>query len=438
MHIGIFMHTNYFEDFFVKGLGLSEEEYVNSYHNDFSFDYARLLNKSGIRTTIYNFTQKGDQVRTYRHGVVDCTIKFIPVSKPYKAYCAIPFSHRTPIGKYVSQYVSTIQNNLVDILREDGIDLIYAQEYASGRFERLALTAKQLNIPIIAAYHGGSIHKWIMPIKKRTLHKASFLTTLNEDEHRNMVAQFPDMAERIKLVPNFVNSAIFYLRDKKKARAALGLDPETRYIITVGRLFEHQKGHSLLVEAAEHLKRFPRLKILIAGGGPDEQSLKELIVQKGLEDRVILLGSIRDKETLANYYNASELFVLPSRYEGLPLVILEASACGLPTVAFNVMGVRGLVQDGVNGLLVENLDPLGLAASLQKLLEDDKSREAMGEKAQEIVRLNYSEEITSAKLIELFKESVGREAAMRLWPIGGVSESSVIPKLPLLEGLSQK
>ncbi|WP_410513923.1 glycosyltransferase family 4 protein [Paenibacillus sp. BR2-3] len=432
MHIGIFMHTNYFEDFFVKGLGLSEEEYVKSYHNDFSFDYARLLRKDGIRTTIYNFTQKGDEVRTYQHGVVDCTVKFIPVSRLYKAYCRIPFSHRTPVGKFISQYVSTMQNSLGDILQEDGIDLIYSQEYASGRFERLATTAKQLNIPIIAAYHGGSIHKWIMPIKKRTLHKAAFLTTLNEDEHRSMVAQFPEMANRIMLVPNFVNSAIFYRRNKEEARAALGLDPGTRYIITVGRLFEHQKGHSLLVEAVEYLKDLPRFKVLIAGSGPDEQSLRELIAQKGLEDRIVLLGSIRDKDMLANYYNASELFVLPSRYEGLPLVILEASACGLPTVAFNVMGVRGLVQDGVNGLLAGNPDPRGLAAALHKMLSAPEMCAEMGEAAHEIVSLNYTEESTSTKLNGMFRESIGLKSALDLFP-DEERESAKVIEIPLLK-----
>ncbi|MBT2289824.1 glycosyltransferase family 4 protein [Paenibacillus albidus] len=410
MHVGIFMHTNYFEDFFVKGLGLSEEEYVNSYHNDFSFDYARLLRKNGIRTTIYNFTRSGSEVRSYKHGVIDCTVKFIPVGGLYKAYCSIPFSHRTPIGKFVSQYVSTIQNDLGNILRGDGISLIYAQEYASGRFERLASTAKQLDIPIIAAYHGGSIHKWIMPIKKRTLHKAAFLTTLNEDEHRSMVAQFPSMADRIKLVPNFVNSSVFYKRNKEEARATLGLDPGSRYIITVGRLFEHQKGHSLLVEAAKQLREMKDMKILIAGSGPDEQSLKELIRENGLEDSFILLGSIRDKEVLANYYNASELFVLPSRYEGLPLVILEASACGLPTVAFNVMGVRGLVRDGVNGLLAENLDPAALADALGQLLGNPALCAEMGGAASEIVRSNYTEEIIGGKLNELLNKSIHGKA----------------------------
>ncbi|WP_025705189.1 glycosyltransferase family 4 protein [Paenibacillus graminis] len=424
MHVGIFMHTNYFEDFFVKGLGLSEEEYVSSYHNDFSFDYARLLHTKGIRTTIYNFTRVGDEVRTYQHGIVDCTIKFIPVGRLYKSYCLIPLSHRTPIGKFISQYISTIQKDLAGILREDGISLIYAQEYASGRFERLASTAKELNIPIIAAYHGGSIHKWILPIKKHTLHKASFLTTLNEDEQNSMVSHFPHIAERIRLLPNFVNSAIFYKRDREQALAALGLDPENRYLITVGRLFEYQKGHSLLVQAVEQLRHIPDLKVLIAGGGPDEQSLRALIKEKNLEDRIILLGTIRNKDILASYYSISELFVLPSRYEGLPLVILEAGACGLPTVAFNVMGVRGLVQHGVSGLLAEGLDPSALAASLDTLLGNPELRTEMGEAALRIVRSDYSEEIIGARLYNLLQESLGVDPSAA--PFGG---DSLAPEL---------
>lgn len=405
MHIGIFMHTNYFEDFFVKGLGLSEEEYVQSYHNDFSFDYARLLRKYGIRTTIYNFTRQGE-LRMYRHGVVDCAVKFIPVGKLYRAYCAIPFSHRTPVGKFVSQYVSTVRPGLEEVLRADGIDLIYAQEYASGRFERLAAAAERLNIPIVAAYHGGTIPKAILPIKKRTLRRAAALTTLNEDEHRHMTNEFPDMADRIRLVPNFVNTEVFRRSGKEEARAALGLDPDSRYVITVGRLFEHQKGHSLLASAAEQLRDKPELKILIAGSGPDEDSLKALIREKGLEQTVILLGSIRDKAVLANYYNAAEFFVLPSRYEGLPLVILEASACGLPTVAFNVMGVRGLVRDGDNGLLADGLDPARFAANMRRLLDDEALRMKLGERAEEIVRQQYTEQIIGAKLNELLRDCV--------------------------------
>ncbi|MEK5495130.1 glycosyltransferase family 4 protein [Paenibacillus sp. FSL R7-0297] len=422
MHVGIFMHTNYFEDFFVKGLGLSEEEYVHSYHNDFSFDYARLLQTKGIRTTIYNFTRIGSEVRTYQHGIVDCTIKFIPVGMLYKWYSVIPLSHRTPIGKFVSQYISTIQRDLCDILRGDGISLIYAQEYASGRFERLAAAAKKLSIPIIAAYHGGSIHKWILPIKKHTLHKAAFMTTLNEDEQNSMVRHFPHLEGRIRLLPNFVNSAIFYQRDKDEAIAALGLDPGCRYIITVGRLFEHQKGHSLLVQAMEQLKQYPDLRILVAGGGPDEQNLKNMIRAKGLEDRFIMLGTIRNKDMLASYYSVSELFVLPSRYEGLPLVILEAGACGLPTVAFNVMGVRGLVRHGESGLLAEGLDPAKLAASLDQLLGNPELCREMGAAALQIVRSDYSEEIIGARLYNLLQESLGLDPSAPLFGDGYAPE----------------
>ncbi|QQZ63776.1 glycosyltransferase family 4 protein [Paenibacillus sonchi] len=245
------------------------------------------------------------------------------------------------------------------------------------------------------------------------------MTTLNEDEQKSMVSHFPHLAERIRLLPNFVNSAIFYRRDKEQALAELGLDPENRYLITVGRLFEYQKGHSLLVQAAEQLRHIPDLKILIAGGGPDEQSLRTLIKEKNLEDRIILLGTIRNKDVLASYYSVSELFVLPSRYEGLPLVILEAGACGLPTVAFNVMGVRGLVQDGVSGLLAEGLQPSALAASLDTLLGNPELCAEMGEAALQIVRSDYSEEIIGARLYNLLQESLGLDPSAT--QIGGDS-----------------
>ncbi|QWU17973.1 Glycosyltransferase involved in cell wall bisynthesis [Paenibacillus sophorae] len=416
MHIGIFMHTNCFEDFFVKGLGISEREYVESYHNDFSFDYARLLREHGIETTIYNFTKIGSKARTYRHKVVDCTVKFIPVSTPYRLYDRIPFSQRTPVLKFVSQYVSTIQPGLAQMLQDDGIDVIYAQEYASGRFERLASIAKSVGIPIIAAYHGGSIPGFLMPIKKRTLQQAAYLTTLNEDEHRSMLSSLPGMKDRIRIIPNFVNRSIFHREDREEARRALGLDGNSRYIITVGRLDEHQKAHSLLVEAVKTLGDFPELKVLIAGSGPDEQELRKRISSAGLEDKIILLGSVRDKNELRHYYNACELFVLPSRYEGLPLVLLEAGACGLPAVAFNVMGVRGLIRDGENGLLAENLDPLQLAGALRKLLSDPEIRSEMGDRALDIVKSQYSEEIIGAKLNALFMDSVGGDSGVKFKP----------------------
>ncbi|WP_084654496.1 glycosyltransferase [Paenibacillus zanthoxyli] len=416
MHIGIFMHTNCFEDFFVKGLGISEREYVESYHNDFSFDYARLLREHGIKTTIYNFTKTGSKARTYRHKVVDCTVKFIPVNAAYRLYDRIPFSKRTPALKFVSQYISTIQPDLAQILKGDGIDVIYAQEYASGRFERLAGVAKHLSLPIIAAYHGGSIPGFLMPIKRRTLRQAAYLTTLNEDEHRSMQLSLPEMKDRIRIIPNFVNRSIFHREDREEARRALGLDANSRYIITVGRLDEHQKAHSLLVEAVKTLGDFPDLKVLIAGSGPDEQELRQRISAAGLEDKIILLGSVRDKNELRHYYNASELFVLPSRYEGLPLVLLEAGACGLPAVAFNVMGVRGLIRDGENGLLAENLDPLQLADALRKLLSDPEIRSEMGDRALNIVESQYSEEIIGAKLNALFMDSVGGDSGVKFKP----------------------
>ncbi|MBW4084072.1 glycosyltransferase [Paenibacillus sp. S150] len=111
--------------------------------------------------------------------------------------------------------------------------------------------------------------------------------------------------------------------------------------------------------------------------------------------------------------------MLPSRYEGLPLVILEAGACGLPAVAYNVMGVRGLVQHGVNGLLAERLEPSALAASLDMLLGNPELCAEMGAAAQQIVRSDYSEEIIGARLFNLLRESLGADASAATFGGGG-------------------
>ncbi|MDQ0873225.1 glycosyltransferase involved in cell wall biosynthesis [Paenibacillus sp. V4I3] len=409
MRIGIFSHTNVFEDFFVKGLGLSEEDYIRSYHNDFSFEYARLLEKDGIETIIYLFTMRGNQVREYKHQIVNCRVKFIPVGMLYKWYASIPFSGRTPMGKYVSQLMATTNPMIKDIVKQDQIDIIYCQEYNTGRFEPLSKIAKSLNIPIIGAYHGGSIPKILLPIKKRTLHNAAFLTTLNMDETNNMLKHFPALKEKIKLIPNFVNTSMYKQLDKHEAMKSLGLDPAQRYLISVGRLFDHQKKHSLLIQAAAQLKDVEDLHIFIAGSGPDEAMLRDLIRQHGVENKVTLLGNIRDKNKLVKYYNASEFFVLPSAYEGLPLVMLEAGACGLPTVAYNVTGVRGLLEDNRNGIIVYENNPYQLSLAIRRLLDNPKLCEAYGKASYDTVQIGYTEDIIKKKLIGMFEDSRSRQ-----------------------------
>lgn len=156
-------------------------------------------------------------------------------------------------------------------------------------------------------------------------------------------------------------------------------DLDRKVIITAGRLVR-QKGYDLLVRAcAEVAPAHPDWKLRIFGSGRDHKKLTRLIAKHGLEGWVELCGSTTD---LGSQMAEASVFVLSSRYEGMPMVILEAMSKGLPVVAFDCpTGPAELISHGDDGLLVPAKDVAGLAAALRKVIEDDGLRRRLGEQA---------------------------------------------------------
>jgi glycosyltransferase involved in cell wall biosynthesis len=139
---------------------------------------------------------------------------------------------------------------------------------------------------------------------------------------------------------------------------------------------EDQKGVDVLLEAFRRLPSGPRLRL--AGTGPQEVEYRRLASELGIDGAVRFLGPV-PRARLATLLCESHVFVLPSRYENLPLGVLEAMACARPVVAARVGGVAEMVEDGVEGLLVPPEDPHALALALRRLLEDAPLRRRMGE-----------------------------------------------------------
>ncbi|MBT1165724.1 glycosyltransferase family 4 protein [Bifidobacterium simiarum] len=152
----------------------------------------------------------------------------------------------------------------------------------------------------------------------------------------------------------------------------IAYDADSRIILSAGRLTA-QKGFDLLVEvAARVLPDHPGWRWLIAGEGEERAMLERRIARAGLRDRVVLLGRIDDMDGL---YRRAAVFVLTSRYEGLPMVLLEAKARRLPIVGFDCpTGPADIVTDGVNGDLVPAGDVPAMAARLGRLLDDPVRR----------------------------------------------------------------
>ena len=179
---------------------------------------------------------------------------------------------------------------------------------------------------------------------------------------------------------------------------------ENKKVIAVGR-YTHQKGLERLIEAWHILSpEFPDWKLDIIGDGEERDKLQHLIRFYHLEEQITLASPTKSIDKV--YLDASVL-AMPSRYEGLPMVLLEAQAFGLPIVSFACKcGPKDIVADGETGFLVEENDIEGLARQLAKVMKDKNLRKQMGRKAKE-VSLRYAEDAVMAKWTALFDSLKG-------------------------------
>lgn len=174
--------------------------------------------------------------------------------------------------------------------------------------------------------------------------------------------------------------------ERDALRARCGVAPDVRFLVTAGRLTA-QKDFANLVAAADHLRRDGlRFVVVIGGEGELRGPLEDQVRRLDLGDVVRLPGNLVD---LRAYLQAADLFVLPSRWEGLPLVLLEAMACGLPIAATRLEGLTELVEATGAGRLATPGDAVDLARQVSAMLADADELAACGRRAREVVRERY-------------------------------------------------
>jgi glycosyltransferase involved in cell wall biosynthesis len=171
-------------------------------------------------------------------------------------------------------------------------------------------------------------------------------------------------------------------------------------VITVAVL-RPPKGIDRLIRAMAQLADTdPALTLLIVGDGDERATLEGLAAKLGISDRVIFAGFRDDVHALLQ---VAELFVLPTLWEALPTVLMEAMAAGLPIVASNVGGIPDMVRDGVEGVLVEKDNVPALADAIQIIMGDETLRSAMARAARARVEAEFSLPIQAGKLADLYR-----------------------------------
>ncbi len=198
--------------------------------------------------------------------------------------------------------------------------------------------------------------------------------------------------------------------DTTALRAELGLKDGDRVAALVGR-FAARKGHNFALRALETVgDRVPGIKMVFAGDGELESDLKEEADRLHVADRVVFAGFRRDVPALLA---ASDVLILPSEDECLPLVILEAMASGLPVIATDVGGISEAVADGVTGVLIRPRDAEGLAAALVSVLGDRERAKQMGAEGLTKVRAEFGLEACASAVFDVYKDLLSGEGRGR-------------------------
>jgi glycosyltransferase involved in cell wall biosynthesis len=157
----------------------------------------------------------------------------------------------------------------------------------------------------------------------------------------------------------------------------------------IARLSE-EKGHSYLIKAMpEIIAKIPHAQLLIVGEGRMKVGMVNLVKALGLEKNVFFLPSVMDTQEVLS---GLDLFVLPSLREGLGLALMEAMALGLGVIGSDVGGIRSLIRDNYNGLLVRPADTQGLSSAILELLQNPKKAQLLGNNARVFIEQNFSQE----------------------------------------------
>jgi glycosyltransferase involved in cell wall biosynthesis len=187
--------------------------------------------------------------------------------------------------------------------------------------------------------------------------------------------------------------------DREAVRATLGFAASDHVMTMVGT-FKRQKGHEVLVRAFEGVVRRHRdLHLLLVGDGELAGAVRRQVEAARLSDRVHFLGTRRDVGALLA---ASDSFVLPSLWEGLPIALIEAMASRLPVVATDVSGTRQVMLDGVTGWLVPPGDADRLEAAINALLADTDEAARRASAARERIESAFHARRQAQQLIDLF------------------------------------
>jgi len=214
---------------------------------------------------------------------------------------------------------------------------------------------------------------------------------ISESVKEHLIQDFRVNAAAVSIIHNGIDIDRFASHDtKRKEEMKKSFRLSAGPVVGIVARLSDVKGHIYLIEAMKAVvEKIPQAQLLIAGDGKLKKELTRRVNTLGISKNVLFITEAVDtKDMLA----AMDLFVLPSLKEGLGLALMEAMASGLAVIGSSVGGIKTLINDGYNGILVKPADTKGLALAILELLRDERKRTSLGKEARIFISQNFSQE----------------------------------------------
>ncbi len=371
-------------------------------------DLARGLVRAGDRVTVLAPHTAGLAPRWKDGGIEVVTFRYAPVRQEVLGYGRTLEADERVKGKAALAaplYLLAGCQAIRRLLRERRFDLVHAHWIVPNG---IAAAMAGGGAPLAIGLHGSDVFlaekRGVRSLARWALSRARLLTGCSPElVERVRILGFP--AERSRVIPYGVDVEAFSPAPERRTlwRQRLGIPADAPLLLGVGRMAT-KKGFQVLLEILPRLfGEFPDLHVVLAGGGDLLDSFRAAVRPFGT--RVHFPGPVQ-RDTLPDLFRAADLFVLPAVHDsrgnvdGLPNVILEAMASGLPVVASGISGIPLAVEDGRTGLLVPEGDRAALLGVLRRLLADPAEARAMGERG----RRKAETELTWDAVAERYRE----------------------------------
>ncbi|MGD9630186.1 MAG: N-acetyl-alpha-D-glucosaminyl L-malate synthase BshA [Pyrinomonadaceae bacterium] len=306
-------------------------------------------------------------------------------------------------------YDLALATKMATVARAEKLDLFHVH-YAiphsiSGILARESIKDKRY-VPVITTLHGTDItlvgaDRSYLPITRYALQQSDGVTAVSKFLKKATIETFD--FDEVEVIPNFICPSHYRKLPDAPLRAELSPNGE-KLLVHVSNFRPVKRAADCVEILAKVKKEFPKVRLIMAGDGPERAAVKHRAKVLGVEEDAIFVGK---KSNIADYLGVSDVFLLPSELESFGLAALEAQACELPVIATRIGGIPEVVNDGESGFLSDIGDVEKMAADTLRLLRDDEMRRTFGARGREISVQRYSTDVIIPQYIAFYEKVLG-------------------------------